>query len=794
MIRKLCLPVILFVLTMFQPVSATHIVGGELYYKYLGNNLYEIRLTVYRDCFYGVPPFDVTAYIGVWNANNVLLQTLQLSPNDSATVPPTINSPCFIPPTNICYRVANYYTTVFLPPSVGGYQLAYQRCCRNQTILNLITPLDVGATFYATIPGTSIQTPSLPSTINGNPVFNQLPPPFICLGLDFEFDHSATDPEGDSLVYEICTPYDGASTGDPQPLPASFPPPFNTVVYQPPYNTSNLLGGTPLTIDPQTGWLTATPNTIGQFVIGVCVNEYRNGVLLSKTRRDYQLNVVACPSLVVAALQTPLITCGSNTVQLQNNSFGASTYFWNFGDPNTLADTSLQVSPSYTYPDTGTYTVQLIAYSFFNPGCADTTIGIVHIYPDYFADFNFTRISCTGTFQFNDTSNTDAGATTQWSWNFGDGTPVVNTPDPVHTFPGAGTYTVTLVMTSALGCKETIVKQVIVPPIISVNASPGQVTCTNLCTGQSTASIINGVAPYTYQWNDPQSQTTATATGLCPGTYTVTITDSLGCVATTSVTIGNPPVLTAQGSVTYAYCNGMCIGTATAQVQGGTPPYTIQWNDPNSQTGPVASGLCPGFYQAIITDVNGCTTDTINVEVLFSTYIPPVDATISADSIYIGQTVNLQAITPCNCSYSWIPASSVSNPSIQNPTATPSQSTVYYVTITDANGCTNLDSVSVEVKIVSCDEPVIFIPNAFTPNEDQNNDILFVRGNNIRELTFRVYDRWGEKVFESNDVKNGWDGTFRGKKATPAVYVYYVEAICFDNQRFFKKGNVTLIR
>ena len=256
--------------------QATHIVGGELYYEYLGNDEYEIRLTVYRDCFYGVPPFDEPAYVGVWDANNNLVTTLYLYTNgDSATVPPIINSPCFIPPTNVCYRVANYRINVTLPPIPGGYQLTYQRCCRNQTILNIVSPLSTGATFYASIPENPIP--------NSNPVFNALPPPFICSGLPFVFDHSATDIDGDSLAYEICTPFEGASQQDPQPLPQNFPPPYNQVTYQNPFNLSNLLGGSPLSIDSQTGELTATPNTIGQFVIGICCKEYRNGVLLSTT-------------------------------------------------------------------------------------------------------------------------------------------------------------------------------------------------------------------------------------------------------------------------------------------------------------------------------------------------------------------------------------------------------------------------------------------------------------------------------------------------------------------------------
>ncbi len=788
MIKKVYL--LLFFISMSFLAKATHIVGGELYYTHMGGNVYQIQLTVYRDCFYGNPPFDDPAVIGVWNANNSLFTTVSLSPNDSATIPPIINSPCFIPPTNVCYRICNYFGTVILPPQAGGYQLAYQRCCRNQTILNIIDPLDVGATFYAFVPGTAT------SPVNSNPVFNELPPPFICAGLDFVFDHSATDAEGDSLVYELCTPFDGASLMDPGLNPTSivnYPPPFTAVTFKAPFNLGNLLGGVPLTINPQTGLLTANPNTIGQFVIGVCVNEYRNGVLLSKTRRDYQLNVVACPSLVVAALQTPVLTCGSNNVQFQNTSFGASSYSWFFGDPTTLNDSSNTQNPFYTYPDTGTYTVTLIAYSTFNSACADTTQGTVTLLPDYIIDFTDSVTYCSAIVSFNDTSNSESGVTSGWIWNFGDNSPVVTIPDPIHTFPGPGTYTVTLQGTSSRGCKKTLTKIITIPPFLTVTASNGQVTCTGLCTGQSTVNTGTGISPFTFQWNDPASQVTQTAINLCPGTYSVIVIDSAGCTDTTTATITSPAPLAVIATATDAYCDGLCIGTASVSYSGGTNPVSIQWNDPLNQTTTTANGLCPGIYTAVITDVNGCTIFD-STEVIYSTYIPPLNALISDDTVFVGETVTLAAVPSGNFTYLWTPPEGLSSTTIANPFASPLVNTTYYVTITDPFGCSNTDSVKVAVKEVTCEEPEIFIPNAFSPNDDASNDIMLVRGNTIRELEFRIFDRWGEMVFESNDPKKGWDGSYKGKLATPAVYVYYVEAVCFNNERFFKKGNITLIR
>ena len=95
---------------------------------------------------------------------------------------------------------------------------------------------------------------------------------------------------------------------------------------------------------------------------------------------------------------------------------------------------------------------------------------------------------------------------------------------------------------------------------------------------------------------------------------------------------------------------------------------------------------------------------------------------------------------------------------------------------------------------VHCADPYVYVPNAFTPNGDGKNDQLFVRSKMVSELTFLIYDRWGEKVFETNDMRNGWDGTFKGKPCDPGVFVYYLDVTCHNQSTYFKKGNVTVIR
>ncbi|HMX39732.1 MAG TPA: hypothetical protein PKD78_05375, partial [Saprospiraceae bacterium] len=178
---------------------------------------------------------------------------------------------CYIAPPDVCVNWSAYKDTINLPFRAGGYTLVYQRCCRNNLIRNLLkNPEDVGASYTAVL--------SEYTLLHGNssPIYRSWPPPAICVHQPVNFDHSATDADGDSLVYRLCNPLDGANPTFPMPQPPN-PGPYLEVEWQsPPYSLANLLGGDPLKIDSKTGLMTGIPNTIGNFVVGVCLDEYRN--------------------------------------------------------------------------------------------------------------------------------------------------------------------------------------------------------------------------------------------------------------------------------------------------------------------------------------------------------------------------------------------------------------------------------------------------------------------------------------------------------------------------------------
>jgi gliding motility-associated-like protein len=189
----------------------------------------------------------------------------------------------------------------------------------------------------------------------------------------------------------------------------------------------------------------------------------------------------------------------------------------------------------------------------------------------------------------------------------------------------------------------------------------------------------------------------------------------------------------------------------------------------------------------------GC-TDTAVALLRVGGTVPVVQLQASPNVVNPGQSSQLQATFNADYRYQWQPANSLSNASLHNPLATPPQTLFYTLTVTDRFGCQFLDSIQVQVKSALCAEPNIFVPNVFSPNGDGQNDVLFVRGNGITELYFAVYNRWGEKMFETNDQSQGWDGRFQGVQLGPDAYGYYLECRCGDGNKFFKKGNVTIVR
>ena len=336
----LCLP---------QTTYANHLIGGELTYECLGGNDFEITLTIYRDCnCVDCAFFDDPANITVFDEDGDVVNTFGMFDPIIADLEPNTEGLCLETIPDVCVQKGVYTRIVELFPFSGGVKVVHQRCCRNNTIQNLVDPSDQGSTYVAEIPEFTFN-----NCENSSPTFNNFPPIIICSNSPLLFDHAATDLDGDSLVYSLCEPVIGATQFDPAPEIASDPP-YPVVTYTTGFSYTNPFGSTlPLEINAQTGLLTGFPEIVGQYVVGVCVSEYRNGQLLSTNRRDFQFNVADCEViLAIAGIRGPNYICEGEGTTLDGQVFGEDEWFWTptegLANPNSL-DPNVNITETTTF-------------------------------------------------------------------------------------------------------------------------------------------------------------------------------------------------------------------------------------------------------------------------------------------------------------------------------------------------------------------------------------------------------------------------------------------------------------
>ena len=475
---KRLLLVILAFFVLSATVNAAHIKGGFFTYRYLGpgagtNLRYQITLTVYMLCNPSPGQLNNPINFSIFNAgNNQFIQDVSVPITSQYQLSKTYDEPCITGDERGCYYEIVIYnlSSIELPSTPEGYIVSYQRCCRIAGINNLVSSGQVGNTFTIRIPGTAV----FPGAErNSSPTFLINDTAVVCNDNFFQLSFQAFDPDGDSLSYSFCDAYLGADQGNPAPVSAA-PPPYFPVPYQLPYSGTQPMG-IGVTINPITGLISGTaPNTLGQYVICVCINEYRNGVLISSTRKELHIQVNDCDPLN-AELNPQLVTCDGFTVNFSNNvsNPAGAEYLWIFGDPASgPLDTSILPTPSHTYTDTGIYIVKL-RISLSGGICADSTTMQVGVYPGFFPGFIFTGSCYQNPFQFTDTTNTRYGFVNSWRWDFGDLSTIADTSrirNPQWTYPSAGLKDVRLIVTNSKGCVDTAIVPVDVldKPALSV--------------------------------------------------------------------------------------------------------------------------------------------------------------------------------------------------------------------------------------------------------------------------------------------------------------------------------------
>ncbi len=416
-------------------------------------------------------------------------------------------------------------------------------------------------------------------------------------------------------------------------------------------------------------------------VSGVCAGTYDVTVSDANSCTGSTTIVVSQPAPLVAPGSSTNVTCfglcnGTATVVASGGS-PPYTYDWTPGTPagdGTASITNLCPN-SYTCTVTDTNS------------CTATFVATITQPPILTLTMSQTNASCGGVCDGTATATVTGGTSPYtYVWSNGSNTTTVALSNTISGLCDGG-YTVTV--TDANGCSLTSSVTITEPPILVATATGTNVLCFNACNGTATAGVVGGTPGYLYSWNT--GPTSPTISGLCPGSYTVTVTDLNGCTDTGVVVINEPTLLVANFTSTDLLCFIPCNGTATALPTGGVPGYTYNWlpGSPAGEGTDSIFNLCPGTYFVIVTDVNGC-VDTSSAIVISQ---PPVlnDGATSTNVTCNGACDGTATASPSGgtpgYTFSWMPGSFVT-PSISG--LCPGS---YTVTVTDANGCTNSGTV-----------------------------------------------------------------------------------------------------
>ncbi|MEW6468627.1 MAG: PKD domain-containing protein [Bacteroidota bacterium] len=667
--------IIAFIITTSE-AHASHAQGADLTYQCLGGNQYQFTLSFYRDCGGVSAPNNVTINLSSASCNQNFNATLNPIPNtgqDVTPVCPSITTQC----SNGNYPGVQEYIyrgIVNLPMACADWVFSFTICCRNAAITNINAPGSQNIYIEATLNNLSFPC-------NNSPVFSNRPIPYVCTGQNFCYNNGATDPDGDSLSFQLITPLHA---------------PAVPVTYVTPYSASQpLASNPPVSFSATTGDICMTPTQQQVTVVAVKVTEWRGGNVVGTVMRDVQLQTMTCTNNIpyINGINGSNIysatICAGQAYTFYTNSFDADqaqalTLTWNNGIPGaTFTSTNAQF-PVGTF--SWTPSVNQISPI---PYCFTVTVQDNNCPYNGSQTFSFC-ITVTGlSVSVNSTTPANCGASN------GSAVATVtggNGPYSYQWMPSggnsaqanglqAGTYTV--YVTDGSGCmgSDTAVVQAGAANA-TVNITSTHVSCTGGSNGSATAVASGGQQPYTFFW--PQlNASTQTVIGLPPGTYSVIVTTANGCTTSASVTITQPAPLALSSAQNDALCFGTATGSATVLPSGGTGPYSYQWS--NSQTTAAVNNLAAGNYFCTVTDANNCTA-VINVQINQPAQLQLSLSQVNHVTCFGGSngTATVFAtggIAPYN--FAWN-----TNPQQNSATGLSLSAGSYTVTVTDANNCT----------------------------------------------------------------------------------------------------------
>ncbi len=520
--------------------------GGAINYSFIGKTgndyQYKIVFSMYRLCNHPAdlddPVLKIINTLNIsQNTHPLTYQEITLSNPEIKTLPYTKAGSCVINEPNDCLELRTYTTTISLAHSPEGYTLFYTYCCRNAInnlqsdtwnsgieMINQIPSPGQALTFTATIPSHDV------ITANSNAVSIADSIIYSCINKPFSYTFQFTDADGDSLVIKPALPYGKT------PVATTY---FQNIPLQSSFQLTNPTGSAPSFGISNTGVLNGVPTKAGRFNICLQIEEYRNGVVINTTRKEYQLNVRNC------ALQQPsdIINCSVNLAYFTHNNSPENKYRWDFGVANISSDTSTIAQPIYVYPATGTYYAKMVVTN--KSGCSDSAIvkatmlsGSIDI------DFNWQGKQCEGhPIQLNDQTVTHGTTITKWTWrNANLNTIVGNTPTLqfIPKVSGNMPYPlgVRLTVETASGCKDSLLKDILIHQNAVADAGEDKILSFGTpyqIAGNSTKGI--GI---TYKWQPATGLSNATIpdpvvlhnTNI---TYYLTVSNSGNCSDTDTV-------------------------------------------------------------------------------------------------------------------------------------------------------------------------------------------------------------------------------------------------------------------
>lgn len=724
-IFRLCLCFLMCVVSLQS--RASHSAGVDLTYVNTGGNNYLFTLKFYRDCA-GIPaPSSVNLTI---NSNSCgVFTNAQLIPlpgtgQEITQACSTVTTTC-MGGTYAGIQEWVYQTTVSLS-NCSDWTFSIDECCRNAAITTVNNPGGSNIYVAATLNNLNGQ--------NNSTYFSNIPISFICIGQDFSFNHGAIDSDGDSLYYELVDPLNTGAV---------------PITYNAPYTFLSPVTSSPaLSLDHDNGDIFMHPLQQEISVMAVRVSEYRNGVLIGTVTRDMQIYTVSCNN----QLPTATGIDGTNNFSLSSCILGQLCFdiftndadlgqqlsiSWNQGIPGATFTSSGGSHPTGTFcwtPQPGDIRPQPYTFTITVKDNACPSNGFQTY--SYSLIVSQLTVNITGRLETICHDGHDGIATANAISGIG---PFTYTwaPAEQHTKTITrlvpGTYTVTVVDSSGCAGVQTIT--ITEPPQVVVTTTHTDLDCSgNL--GTANAAGAGGYGPYTYIWNGDSTMMSAGINNLSPGFYKVQVRDSHNCPAFDSLIVAGSSAVTATSSQTNTSCDEASNGSATITPSGGSGNYTYVWT-PNVSSSDVANNLAAGIYVCIISD--GSCTNAHTINIISDNLYPVVD--LGPDLLpCAGDIVTLDAGSGF-ATYLWNDASGSNTQTI-----IATEDGNYAVEVTDANGCSNSDTMNITYqgcsRVGAVDAGVVEV----YPNPTNGNFNLQIAGID-GEVNISIFDMQSKIVF-----------------------------------------------